>query len=375
MKFADILRGYIPPDADTIKRIWAEAHFCFDTNVLLDSYRYSDKNRAAFLKLLGALKGRLFVPNRVAIEFARNRVTVIREHFRPQQVIKSKLEELRKEIVTKYPRHPYLEELVELVESARKQVDTRYGEAEKSHMSLITDDRILKELLLLIGDVGEPFPQLDAEKEFRRRKDGAIPPFCKMDDDKDEERRSGDVVIWIELMKQYEGTKRPLIFVTDDMKENWWRESAGRHDPQPALVQEAHARTGSEVLFYTSERFSESAPGRLGVDVPKGLAEETKQIRAQESLLAKLREMQLQRSRESARRVSIRKDGSIRLYILARELGVGAKELLDLCRHAGFQVQNQLSLLNRDEADAVLALVRGPETDEVASVPSEKTVS
>jgi hypothetical protein len=284
MKFSDVLRGYVFPDEKRIQVTWAEADFCLDTNVLLDVYRYSDVNRANFLKLLSALRGRLFVPNRVAVEFARNRIGVIRGHFGPQRIIKSKLDESEKEIRAKHAKHRHLDELLALIASARKLVNDKYGEAEEKHLSLIADDTILRELQSVIGeDVGEPYPEADAQKEYNRRKEGMIPPFCKMDDDKDEERRTGDVVIWLELLKQYEGKKKPLIFVTDDMKENWWYDSGGgRHDPQPALVQEAYRQTGADVLFYTSERFSETAAERLGVEIPKALAEETKQIREQE---------------------------------------------------------------------------------------------
>jgi hypothetical protein len=284
MKFTDVLRGYVFPDDQRIQAIWAEADFCLDTNVLLDVYRYSDVNRASFLKLLGALKGRLFVPNRVAVEFARNRIGVVRGHFGPQRIIKSKLDDAAKDIRARHAKHRHLDELLALIESAKKLVDDKYGEAEKKHMSLIADDTILRELQSVVGeDVGEPYPEADAQKEYKRRKEGMIPPFCKMDDDKEEERRTGDVVIWLELLKQYEGKKKPLIFVTDDMKENWWQDSVGgRHDPQPALVQEAYRQTGADVLFYTSERFSETAAERLGVEIPKALAEETKQIREQE---------------------------------------------------------------------------------------------
>jgi hypothetical protein len=284
MKFADVLRGHVFPDEQSIKAIWAEADFCFDSNVLLDVYRYSDEIRASFLKLLGALKGRLFVPNRVAIEFARNRIRVIRGHFDPQGIIKSKLDEAAKDVCKKHPKHSHKDELLGLIESAKQLVDAKYGEAEKKHMSLITNDTILRELLSVIGeDVGEPCSETEVEKEYKRRKEDEIPPFCKMDDDKDGERRTGDVAIWLELLKHYEGKQKPLIFVTDDMKKNWWQDSgSGRHDPQPALVQEAYKKTGADVLFYTAERFSETAPERLGVEISKGLAEETKQIREQE---------------------------------------------------------------------------------------------
>ncbi len=69
-------------------------------------------------------------------------------------------------------------------------------------MNLIDDDVILRELVSVIGDeVGEPYPEAEVQGEYKRRKDGLIPPFCKMDDDKDGVRRVGDVVIWLELLK------------------------------------------------------------------------------------------------------------------------------------------------------------------------------
>jgi hypothetical protein len=284
LKFADVLRGYLSCDEERLKGIWAEAHFCLDTQVLLDVYRYTPENRAAFFKLLSSFKGRFFVPNRVAVEFARNRVTAIRGHFGPQRIIRGKLDLAIKEIRAKYPKHPLLSELEALVERAKKLVDDQYGEPERRHMSLIANDGILGELLSIIGDeVGDQYPEKEAHEEYKRRKEGNIPPFCKVDDSKDEERRKGDVVIWLELLKHYEGKKTPLIFVTDDMKENWWQESeGGRHDPQPALIREAYERTQADILFYTSERFSEIAPSRLGVAIPEGLAEETRDIRQQE---------------------------------------------------------------------------------------------
>jgi predicted nucleic acid-binding protein len=284
MKFTDVLRGHLFPNEAQVKAIWEKADFCFDTNVLLDVYRYTDENRAAFLKLLAALKGRIFVPHRVAVEFGRNRITVIRGHFRPQHIIRSKLDEALKEIEKQHAKHPLLADLKALVAAAKKLVDDKYGADEEKHLDLIVNDSIFPHLLAAIGeDVGDPYDEEEAKKEYKRRKEGAIPPFCKVDDSKDESRQTGDVVIWLELIKKYQGKGKPLIFVTDDMKENWWQESGGgRRDAQPALVQEAFAKAKAEILFYTSERFNQTAPARLGIEIPKELAEETKRIREQE---------------------------------------------------------------------------------------------
>lgn len=284
MKFGDVLRGHVALSNAQIEAIWKNADFCLDTNLLLDVYRFTEANRTAFLKLLAAFKGRLFVPHRVALEFARNRIAVIRGHFGPQRLIKSKLDEAAKAIRDKHPKHAHMGDLMAVIEAAKKLVDDKYGSAEKKQMTLIGDDTILNDLLAVTGDdIGDPYPYEDLQKEYKRRKEGMIPPFCKIDDDKDEERRTGDVAIWLELMKRYEGKKKPLVFVTDDLKENWWQDAGGgRRDPQPSLVQEAYIRMEADVLFYSSERFSEVAPAFLGIDIPVGLAEETKEIRQQE---------------------------------------------------------------------------------------------
>jgi translation initiation factor IF-2 len=48
----------------------------------------------------------------------------------------------------------------------------------------------------------------------------------------------------------------------------------------------------------------------------------------------------------------------IRIYALARELNVETKDLIDLCRQAGFDVKNQLSSLDPDQRDTVVQLLK-----------------
>ena len=48
----------------------------------------------------------------------------------------------------------------------------------------------------------------------------------------------------------------------------------------------------------------------------------------------------------------------VRIYALAKELNVESKDLLDLCRQAGFDVKNQLSVLDPEQRDAVEVMIR-----------------
>ena len=64
----------------------------------------------------------------------------------------------------------------------------------------------------------------------------------------------------------------------------------------------------------------------------------------------------------------------VRVYALARELNMESKDLLDLCRQAGFDVKNQLSSLDPEQRDAVEQMVKrgGPA---VAVAPPPKPVA
>src|ERR1700738_338493 len=62
----------------------------------------------------------------------------------------------------------------------------------------------------------------------------------------------------------------------------------------------------------------------------------------------------------------------VRVYALARELDVESKDLLDLCKQAGFDVKNQLSNLESEQVVALKELTtRGSKTAPAAPVSSK----
>ena len=56
---------------------WRSALFVFDTNVLLNLYRYQESTREELLNVIEKLSDRIWLPHHVALEFQRNRLTVI----------------------------------------------------------------------------------------------------------------------------------------------------------------------------------------------------------------------------------------------------------------------------------------------------------
>jgi hypothetical protein len=69
--------GYYRPKPEDCALRFKEAIFAFDTNGLLNLYRYTPESRDNLLKVLNAIKYRVWMPHQVAYEYHDNRVGVI----------------------------------------------------------------------------------------------------------------------------------------------------------------------------------------------------------------------------------------------------------------------------------------------------------
>ncbi len=71
--------GYYRPTDEEFDELWRQALFAFDANMMLNLYRYSETTRDQFLRILGSaeIRDRIWLPHQAALEYQRNRFTVI----------------------------------------------------------------------------------------------------------------------------------------------------------------------------------------------------------------------------------------------------------------------------------------------------------
>ena len=69
--------GFYSLQEEEFKHLWKNAIFVFDTNVLLNLYRYQESTTEQLIKVIEYLKDRAWVPYHVALEYQRNRLKVI----------------------------------------------------------------------------------------------------------------------------------------------------------------------------------------------------------------------------------------------------------------------------------------------------------
>ena len=89
---------YLIPSPDEKKQLWNGCVFVFDTNVLLNLYRYTANTRDTLLTALDDLKDRVWIPYQVAYEYAKNRFDVICETIEKY----SKLEKTKESFIGQY---------------------------------------------------------------------------------------------------------------------------------------------------------------------------------------------------------------------------------------------------------------------------------
>lgn len=265
----DSFPGHYFSTEPELRAIWRDCTISPDANVLLNLYRYRPSVRKKIVKVLSSIQDRLFLTFQAAKEFQENRLEVISNSLSAFDILAAKSGRF-KEDVTKFldemaPRHPRLgqkvirqrilrriEQLEAYIESERKEVPDRRRRDEIR----VDIDRIF------VKSLGKPFTEKELAEIYRegeRRFEERRPPGYE-DKKKGETRQFGDLVLWKELLRQGRTTKKPIILITDDRKEDWWLISRGEIlGPRPELIAEMRQEAGVAFHMYSAAQFIQHA--------------------------------------------------------------------------------------------------------------------
>ncbi len=278
--------GSYRPFPEDLERMWPEAIVAFDANVLLHIYRFSPATRDQLLDAMAKVGDRLWIPYQAAKEFHCHRESIIGEQHKAFGSITKACDTLINQ-VQGLSRHPSIDvaRLKEATEQAVAGVKAVLVEAEKERISVAQDD-LLRRLTDIIGDrIGKEPDQgwLDARyEEGRQRYTDKTPPGY-MDDDKEDPEKFGDYVLWQELLDHARTTKRPVILVTDDTKDDWClRQQGERLGPRQELIAEMRAVAGVFFHLYTADQFMRYAQHSLGVAENLEVIEEVQEVSRRE---------------------------------------------------------------------------------------------
>jgi hypothetical protein len=288
----NLFPGYYQPTQEEFTYLWDNCIFTVDTNVLLSLYRYTPSTCSEFLKILGRISERLWIPHQVALEYHRNRLNVISQQKKAYVEVIDTVKEAHHFIegkLNEYRRHPYIN-VSSLMKQTEKLFSTITQELElerEKHPDLSTDDNLRTKITsLLTGKVGSPYTpekMSDIYKEGEKRYQENIPPGYTDAREKKDNSKYADLVLWFQIMDKAKEQNTPMILVSDDAKEDWWWMFSGKViGPRPELIEEFITKTKMKLYIYPSDRFMEYARDYLKEHVGQKSINEVQNIRKDE---------------------------------------------------------------------------------------------
>jgi hypothetical protein len=272
--------GYYPPTNIEVNTAWESGLISIDANALLNLYRYTDSTKLNFIQILDQLKDRIWIPYQAAFEFHDNRLNVINTQKNAYQEIQKLIDQNVEKLtidINKFTRHPILciNEIVKAISDSLSPIKKTIDDLCSNHPNYDSDDSILSSIGEILNNrVGEKLSYEELEgiyKEGKVRYENRIPPgFCDKNNKEKISNQSlyGDLIIWKELIKHIIAERKPLIFVTDDRKEDWWKKFKGKTiGPREELIQEFFENTNVRILIYQADQFLKFALEKLSLEV------------------------------------------------------------------------------------------------------------
>lgn len=283
----------IQPSEDYFKQLWNEAIFVFDTNILLDFYRVSRSTSDDYFRVFEKIEDRLWLPYQVAHEFFERREGVIDSEISSFQKAISELEKWKDE-QKKFTRlsgligqagrivhaelTPLLDQQHEYYETIDKITEALKLKIEELSTGYSTEHILERFLNMFDSRVSTPYDKETLQKLFKEgelRYKNEMPPGFK--DDKDGDRKYGDLILWKQVLEYAKESAKPVIFVTKDSKSDWWVRKDGQvESPHPLLRQEFKNEVGLSFWMYSLKKFLEWAKRELNVDITQETLQETR---------------------------------------------------------------------------------------------------
>jgi hypothetical protein len=216
----------------------------------------------------------------------------------------------------------------------------------KRYRTIVKEDPIYEKIAKLFdGKISESYTEERLQeifKEGEERFKSKIPPGYEDEKNKEGNRMYGDLILWKQVIDKAKKEKRPVMFITDERKSDWWwKIKDGRNmGPRQELVAEIKKEANVDFHMYSSERFLSYGQDFLKEHVNQRALEEIQAIkRAEIEYLRNLTEIA---DNESKRKLQIKeelqflqikmKEIVMHIYIIEKEqenLRLDARKNLD----------------------------------------------
>jgi len=280
----ELFTGYSKKTEKEIKELWQSALITFDTNVILNLYRYSESTRNTILELITKFQDRVFLPYQVALEYNRNRYEVISEQDKSHNQFLEKLNQIENDLNSKI-KPPFLSnDLHKSLSEVFKKVEEEVKLSIDQFQLMLSEDKIFNQVSQIFENkILEKISNDELVKLFKEadsRYSKKIPPGYE-DIKKEGDKKYGDFIVWTEIIEKAKTEKKSIILISDERKKDWlWNLKDGRTiGPRQELVEEIKEKANVSFHIYSSERFLNYGQNYLNENVNQEAIEEIEGIK------------------------------------------------------------------------------------------------
>lgn len=218
----ELFTGFYRKSEEEIKEFWKNGIIIFDTNVLLNLYRYSDNTRNAILNLIGKFSNQIYLPYQAAFEYNKNRCEVIAEQEKAYKEFLEKITQIKKDLQSTN-KPPFLtQEVDKELNSAFIKVNTEVEDSLKKYSHYLREDPIYDKISELFENrITEKYDDSklnsiykSGEERFKLK----IPPGFEDEKSKDGNNKYGDLVLWNQVIELAKAKNKNVILITDERK-------------------------------------------------------------------------------------------------------------------------------------------------------------
>ena len=311
------------------------ATIVFDTNILLNFYKYSSKTREDACNTIETIKDRLFLPYQVGLEYYNNRERIIREQ-------KDLAHNLKKEIDNCFDVKLNLIEqsdFYSIIQEHRRKIKEEIDEKNKERPQFEPDNiRQFWEKMYEGKTSPEPSIQekIDLCSSFQKRYELGIPPGFK--DESKKHNLYGDAFIWLDILKYAKNNKQDIIFVSEDIKSDWIKDGSLKIE----LIKEFQSETGRKIKHYTFKTFLKKIAKELKIKLSQTTKTELKSL---EETLEKIRKFY--QTKNNLNKITPIISDNFQNITIAPELLKAMKQQTEFLRKISYNPL-QMSLDNRE---------------------------
>lgn len=289
----EMFREFYHKEKIDFRNLSEDTLIVIDTNVLLHIFRFSIESRKKLFNSLENVSDNLWVPYIAALEFHFNKQSVIRGIKIQKKNFGNKLESNVPKLTKVFNEE--MDSFGSLIRSTdenevRKNIKENFSKELNKFVNSFIQEEVEKGFSL-IGDVEDTSNQLaelmfakigaapsqedinSIELEGKERYKISFPPGYMDEAEKGEEVRKygeieyhtkfGDLLIWKDIIgKAKKGDYSNVVFVSDDLKEDWIYQTKGEKvGPRAELKKELYDEANADLYTMGSARFISEVTG------------------------------------------------------------------------------------------------------------------